>query len=97
MLHREGQKTLYISFKQTEIDRLVCVITDNGIGRVKAEAIKKQRKTNLEHRSFATTATQKRLELLNHGRNAGITVQYIDMYNSQKQPSGTQVIVTIPV
>ncbi|MEY4926088.1 MAG: sensor histidine kinase YpdA, partial [Bacteroidota bacterium] len=97
LLHREGEKRLHISFYQETTDRLICIITDNGIGRVKAMAIKQARKTNSEHRSFATTATQKRLELLNHGRNASIIVQYTDLYNQHQQALGTKVVVSIPV
>ncbi len=97
LLHRQGKKTLIIHFNQEEQVRLICTITDNGIGRVKAFSIKQERKTGTEHRSFATTATQKRLELLNHGRNSTITVQYIDLYNAQMQATGTKVIVSIPV
>ena len=48
LLHKEGAKTLTISFKLKET--LICVVEDNGIGREKSKAIKLRQGS--EHESF---------------------------------------------
>jgi hypothetical protein len=49
------------------------------------------------HKSFATGATQKRLELLNYKRPNEIVVKYTDMTDGNGFASGTRVELSIPV
>jgi ligand-binding sensor domain-containing protein len=95
LLHVKGQKILQISFalKPGE-DVLVCTVEDNGIGRERSEAIKNIR--NRQHRSFATSATQKRLEILNSGREAAISVAYTDKTDGGHEATGTTVVLEVP-
>jgi len=95
LLHVKGHKMLQISFalKDRE-DVLICTVEDNGIGRARSEAIKSIR--NRHHRSFATSATQKRLEILNSGRNEAISVAYTDKSDGRNEPSGTKVTIEVP-
>jgi hypothetical protein len=48
------------------------------------------------YKSFATQATQDRLDLLNYGKNKKIGVVVIDLFDKDKEASGTKVILTIP-
>lgn len=95
LLHRKGEKRLDIFFhlKQGE-NVLVCVIEDNGIGRSKSEELKNFRQKN--HKSFATGATKKRLELLNMGRKNAISVKYTDLATPGGEGAGTIVEIEIP-
>jgi LytS/YehU family sensor histidine kinase len=93
LLHKKGDKKLTISF-QKEHDTLVCMIKDNGIGRVHAQEIKDRQRE--AHHSFSTSATQKRIELLNNVNGKNLALELIDLYEND-EPSGTLVIMKIPI
>lgn len=93
LLHKKGKKRLSIIFK-TEGHGLLCEITDNGIGQMKAAEIKKR--GPIQHKSFASSATKKRLELINTTRSAPITLNIIDLFNDAGEAVGTQVKINIP-
>ena len=93
LLHKVDNRNLKIQFKKSE-DKLICIIDDNGVGRKEAENYKKARIE--QHNSFATSANQKRVELLNRMRKYKITVQIIDKIDSNQIAEGTQVIIEIP-
>jgi len=95
LLHKTNDRRLLINFKNDERgENLVCTIEDNGVGREESARINKNRNPN--HKSFSTSATQKRLELLNHGKESPILVKFIDLKNDKGIGIGTQVILTIP-
>lgn len=93
LLHKKGQKTLQISICRSTAG-LEITIDDNGIGRAMANELNK--KKNEHHRPFATSANQKRIELLNKGRNTVVGVHYTDK-TKDGRPEGTTVIITIPI
>lgn len=95
LLHRLANRKLNISFTQKNPDTIQCAITDNGIGR-KASAILKEQRGTL-HTSFATQATENRLELLNQTLSHKIGVHITDLYNEDGTPQGTQVQLDIPI
>jgi ligand-binding sensor domain-containing protein len=76
-------------------DVLECSVTDNGIGRVKAEELNKKSKETY-HQSTALAVTQERLELLKINPSIQ-SLQIIDLYDEQKNATGTEVIVRIPL
>lgn len=94
LLHTKGKKKLTVFFKVENPDILSCIITDNGIGRKRSGEINAMRQ--IRHTSFATGATQKRLELLNVNRPKSIAVQIQDLMDTNGQPSGTRVTIKIP-
>jgi ligand-binding sensor domain-containing protein len=91
LLHKKGAKHLVIQFSLD--DMLHCVITDNGVGRKRSEEIKQR--SQQAHRSFATGATEKRIELLNSYMSNRYSFQITDLYKDGL-PSGTSVTVHIP-
>jgi ligand-binding sensor domain-containing protein len=93
LLHRNGSKTVYVEFSKINEEVLECIIQDNGIGRKESERINKYRK----HKSFATEASQNRLNLLNQNIASKIGLSIEDLYDDQNNPLGTKVIVTIPL
>ena len=48
-----------------------------------------------KHTSFATGATQKRLELLNYGLERNIGVTYHDLTDVNGNVAGTKVVISI--
>lgn len=71
-----------------------CIITDNGVGRVKSAEIKKSqiRSSN----SVGLKITEERLSVLNiHDSDVGIKI--IDLYNSEGDALGTRVEITLPL
>ena len=96
LLHKKHGGKLLVSFnKLANKPVLVCIIEDNGIGRKKAQELKKKRA--IFHKSFATKATESRLNLLNFGKEQQIGVVYEDLIDTNEQPNGTRVHITIPI
>ncbi|WP_338761622.1 histidine kinase [Bernardetia sp. ABR2-2B] len=104
LLHKQGEKKLTLDFDKIEKSDeqfLQLKITDNGVGRQKsAEINERKRKThNSTHTSFATQATQERLELLKSQSvsNATIEVEINDLQDNQGNAKGTEIIILIPM
>ncbi len=95
LLHKQGEKQLMIQFKLENEETLLCMITDNGIGRKRSAEINQLRAR--KHTSFATGATLRRLELLNYGNEQRITVNFEDLKDERGQDSGTKVLLVIPI
>ncbi len=95
LLHRQGEKKLNIHFSLVTEHTLCCIVTDNGIGRKRSSEINEMRQK--KYSSFATGATEKRLELLNYQKKELISVTYEDMHDTAGQPTGTRVVINIPV
>lgn len=93
LLHKKGDKILNINFHQIE-NVLTCEIIDNGVGRKRSEEIKLRNAR--VHQSFATEATDRRMDLLNSFNDKKYSFQIIDLYEGDIS-LGTKVIVSIPV
>ncbi len=93
LAHKKGTKTLLISF-QKEGDFLEVCIDDNGIGRKAADAI--NQRTRPGHTSFATQASDKRIEIVNNQQQQKICVTYVDKVTNGNA-LGTKVCITIPL
>ncbi|MCD6010626.1 MAG: hypothetical protein K0Q79_488 [Flavipsychrobacter sp.] len=93
LLHKKGPKMLEITFDKQGTN-LICTIKDNGVGRKKAAEIKER--SPIPHKSFATKATERRLELVNMGRLHKIKLAITD--NKENGiPTGTEVRLEIPM
>lgn len=86
LMHKEGNKSLGIAFFEKE-NRIIVEIKDNGIGYEAAGQLKNY---SSHHKSFATQANQKRVDLINEIHHLDITVEV----NSQS--SGTTVCLSFP-
>ncbi|MQP52169.1 MULTISPECIES: histidine kinase [unclassified Flavobacterium] len=93
LLHKTGEKNIFIEFVQISNEVLECIILDNGIGRKESGLINKNRR----HKSFATQANQNRLNLLNQNIQAKISLIIEDLYDDNDKSLGTKVTVTIPI
>ena len=94
LLHKKGPKLLQLILRKFEENYLVIGIDDNGIGRKRSSELN-QIKIN-KHKSFATEANKKRLEILN-SENRKINIQYMDKVNSNGIPEGTFVQIMLPI
>ncbi len=74
---------------------LKCSIKDNGVGREKAKELKSKAATT--KKSLGMKLTESRLILLSKNAQQNDSVEIIDLYEADHQPSGTAVILTIPV
>lgn len=91
--HKVGPKRLKIKMHMNDSDTLLIIeITDNGIGRTAAEILNNQNSS--DHLSFATSAIEKRIQLLNFEKNDVVGVEIIDIFENN-EPSGTMVIIRI--
>lgn len=94
LLHKKEDRKLTISFNYLEkSNTLICEVLDNGIGVEASKKINQQR--SFVHKSFATSANQKRVSLLNTNRDKKIVVHTtspVSMTNT-----GTKVSITIPL
>lgn len=94
LLHKVNNKILNLDFsldKQTQF--LICTIDDNGIGREVSQKIKD---SGSVHKSFATQANQKRIDLLNRANTTKIGIEIIDKVNFNQESLGTKVVLKIP-
>ncbi|MBL7812230.1 MAG: histidine kinase [Bacteroidetes bacterium] len=96
LLHKRGTRELDIQFAPgPRPSTLKVTIEDNGVGRKEAGRIQASRVNR--HSSFATGATQRRLELLNRNQPDFITLKYDDLLDTGNQPAGTRVTLIIPM
>ena len=92
---KEGEKKLWLRFMTTD-QHLIIEIEDNGIGREKAAAIKKQKLGVEQFESKGTALSQQRIGLLNRQGTISAGVEIIDLLNSAQQPTGTKIIIQLP-
>lgn len=94
LLHKQGAKMVKLIFRQ-DADILKVVVEDNGVGREKAMYYASMRPK--KHQSFSTSATARRLALLNEGRTDKIGVVMEDIQPNNHSETGTRVIISIPI
>ena len=95
LLHKDGGGQLIVNVKMTDKGMLQCIIEDNGVGRVKAKELKSKSATS--RKSFGMQLTQSRLALLNRHAELNASISIIDLEDVNKEPTGTKVILLIPV
>lgn len=90
LLHKNGKKSIEVHFEldNTE-ENIICTVTDNGIGRAKAQEINAKRLRQFD--SFSTSATEERLKLLTNASTKHDFIVYKDL------PEGTEVKIMIPL
>lgn len=92
LLHKKDNRKLVLNFKKLTNELLIEII-DNGIGLTEAKRIKEAR--NFGHQSFAMSANQKRVQLLNKTRENKISVSVEEQFENEIS-AGTKVTIIIP-
>jgi len=94
MNKENGKGSLHVELQLQE-DQILCMISDNGIGRTKAMEIKQQKNNN--HQSLGTNITESRLKLVNELYGKKMKVIYTDLMDDKEEPAGTKVEINIPI
>lgn len=79
----------------SENNFLICTITDNGIGRVKASEIRRTMPVK-KHKSLGMKITEDRLKILNEINNSQLSVTITDLYDAAGEALGTRVELFVP-
>jgi len=90
LLHKDSKGEIDISIINQNGD-LQYIVTDNGIGRQKAEEMKS--KSALKEKTYGLRLSSERLGTLKKICDFNIAMKIIDLYNENKKPSGTKVII----
>lgn len=95
LLSKENNAQLTINFKEIKNNEfeILCEIIDNGVGRIESN---KNNNKFKKHKSKGIEITKERLKKLSKiTLSEPITI--IDLYDSQQNPSGTKVIIHLPI
>ncbi len=96
LMHKEEGGTIHIDVSQSSAhDKLIIIISDDGVGRDQAASIKS--KTAVQHKSFGTIVTGERIALINQKYKAGAEVIITDLFNAEHQAAGTLVTIKLPI
>jgi len=90
LLHKTTKGLLKIKFQLID-NQIITTISDNGIGRKKA-----QQNKNKTHQSQGMSITNDRLEILNYIENSNIQVHVSDL-SIDKNETGTKVEIRFPI
>ena len=93
LLHKEGECLLLIHFKEDNADNVVCIIEDNGIGRMASQKME----SGNNHQSKGIKVAEERLKTYNrqHLQKSKMVIE--DLTNVIGEASGTRVIITLPL
>jgi ligand-binding sensor domain-containing protein len=93
--YREDDKGMVIiRFVENE-SHLICIIEDNGVGRMKAQQYKSL--SPIEYQSRGMTLTSRRVEMMNRVRTVPMQIEVEDIETGGQQPAGTRVVLYFPI
>ncbi|QEE49432.1 tetratricopeptide repeat protein [Flavobacterium alkalisoli] len=76
-------------------DKLVCTVTDNGIGFKKSKELKENSVT--VHKSMALEITRKRLEVIQAFTSKTSKVEINDVIDENGETAGTKIVLNLPI
>ncbi len=94
LANKSEKGNIHINIRK-ELNALICVIEDNGIGR--ASAAKLQQQLLIKHESMGMKVTEDRLKILNQLNMERPSVKIVDLFNNNNEPCGTNVEIIIPL
>jgi LytS/YehU family sensor histidine kinase len=92
---KQGNKKLLVQFINFNEDTVQVIVSDNGIGRLAAMDIKKQ-KINL-HQSKGSKISEDRIHSLKKLFGSNPKIEIIDLYDQNNLACGTKVIINVPI
>lgn len=95
LMHKPEGGTVTVEVSQPQENWLHIEITDDGVGRERAVALKS--KSAGKHKSFGMQVTADRIRMINQLYNIQTQVTINDLVDAAGQPSGTEVILEIPI
>lgn len=93
LMHKEEPGHLNIEVCQ-ESEQLLLKISDDGVGRKKAQV--NGRQSSATHQSMALQITAERIALLQHAHLPGLSVNINDLVQDDGKAAGTEVIIKLP-
>jgi hypothetical protein len=93
LIPKNGIKQLSVMFSRVDENRLMCVIDDNGVGRVAGQA----KKDPLKSRSLALDLIRQRLELYTRSTELNCFFKIIDKEDSELKSLGTRIEIVLPI
>lgn len=94
LMHKKEGGKLLVSIRQ-QGKQLLCLVEDNGIGRVRAREMEAYRST--KRRSFGMQITADRIRMINELYDAGADVEITDLYDDAGEAAGTRVALNLPL
>jgi ligand-binding sensor domain-containing protein len=94
IMHKEGKGKIEISMEMKG-PVLYCVISDNGIGRKKSMALKRDKEKL--YKSVGMSNTKERLEIINQVNHSDMSVKVLDATDEKGNSCGTIVEIHIPI
>jgi LytS/YehU family sensor histidine kinase len=82
-----------IKFQQSA-PGIVCIVEDNGIGRMKAGTLKSQ--VHVEYQSKGMSLTAERIQVLSRQYGEKVSIEIIDLTDELMKPSGTRIVISFP-
>ncbi|WP_198174760.1 sensor histidine kinase [Spirosoma arboris] len=95
LMHKSEGGTIQIHVEQPQPSLLHIEISDDGVGRKQAAEYKSKSAT--KNKSFGMKLTADRIELINQLYQTQTQVDILDLMDQQGDPSGTKIIVDIPI
>ncbi len=93
--NKKGKGNLLIKFDKVDENTFRCTVEDNGIGR---EAAIKLKSGLEDHQAAGTKITEDRIEQLNkYYSERNYSVKIADLSDKKGIPSGTQVVILLPL
>ena len=93
LLHKKEKGYIKIDIKSNE-ENIHCIVEDDGIGRLEAERLVKEK--GMKKKSRGMLITKARLEILNRQSSLDFTVNVVDLKDNNGNPAGTRVELTLP-
>jgi ligand-binding sensor domain-containing protein len=94
LLNKKSQGHLEITLENKE-HVLMCTIEDNGIGRQASGIINDSK--SMHHESLGMKVTEERIKMIRKSSNTNVEVEILDLKDTFGNPSGTKVIIKIPI
>ena len=95
LMHKPEGGTVSVEVSQPQDNLLHIEITDDGVGRARANELKS--KSAGKHKSFGMQVTADRIRMINQLYNIQTQAQVMDLVDSFGEACGTKVILEIPV
>ena len=92
---KEGEKNIDLEVRKGKRGFIEIIISDNGIGRDFAEKIKEGK--ILKRKSVGIDITKERLANFSRDFQNQFNVEIIDKFDAENRPTGTQIIIHIPI
>jgi LytS/YehU family sensor histidine kinase len=92
LMHKESEGHLVINVQQ-ENSTLVCIISDDGVGRKRSAELKNKS----AHKSMGMKITESRIAMIQKMNGENKSVELRDLVDAEGNAAGTEVVLKIPV